>query len=97
MKYVVLEVDMGTDTKLEVPFVFPDLLVHKSVAAQMTHLCYRNFPKCHNVRCISAGFVSSIDMQVSCYGKSESLNVISREKEDSALISMCDYGSMIKC
>lgn len=96
MKYIVMEVELTKGHKLEIPILFPDILVHDTIAKQMVHMLYRQFLSSSDVRCVAAGFVASIDMQISCHGRSESLNIASRGEIDSDLIKMTDYGSMHK-
>ena len=82
----------------EIPFIFPELLVHSTmaiVADKMLRLSF-NEKNIISIRPVSAGFLSSIGIEKNCYGRSESLELHSRP-EDNQLISMCDYGSMVKC
>lgn len=96
MKYVILEVSRDGQPMLEVPFVFPDFLVHKEVADSMRlHICVKHSMDgvVTSVKPVGAGFLASPDFH-HCHGESESLKLKSRGKVDDRLISMCDYGSM---
>ncbi len=93
MKYIVMRVQPKNSTlTMEVPFLFPELLVHSMIAEHMTAALAAHFPE-STIEPISAGFVSSFAAEDECYGKSDSLKLESRP-EDGRLISMCDYGSM---
>lgn len=92
MKYIVMGVLTKSGLDCEIPFVFPDLVVHLNMATVCKVLLEDQF-KGADVRVISAGFINSIDVTSECYGKSESLGVTSRP-EDTRLIKMCDYGSI---
>jgi hypothetical protein len=98
MKYIVMRVVMkgskeGEHFVLEVPFVFPEIIVHSMMCGVCVRLCMDTWSKAMSVLPISAGFVSSTAFEDECYGESESLKLKSRP-EDSDLIRMCDYGSM---
>lgn len=99
MKYIVMRVKNGGSTQtldLEIPFVFPGIMVHSEMAQRLKPLLVQQYHTV-DVEAISAGFINSADFSLSCcHGKSESLGLKSR-KEDSALLKMCDYGSMIVC
>ena len=91
MKYIVLEVDNKGIIR-ELPVIFPDIMVHADMFKYMQHQMTMQ----HNVdsvRCVSAGFISSIAVGAAggCYGKSESLEITSRGEEDDKLIQMLDY------
>jgi len=93
MKYVVMQMRLKT-MLVEIPFVFPDLIVHSEfVKFSASRILKYQFPGAISIECISAGFVNSMDLEVCCTGESESLRLKSRP-EDSNLIRMCDYGSM---
>ncbi len=97
MKYIVLEVTSEKVGIMEVPFMFPDLMVHSQVSLAMQRLLYDMYKPCV-VQPISAGFFSSFefDSRKCCYGESESLKLKSRGIIDSSLLSGCDYGSWLK-
>lgn len=101
MKYIVCQVQQNKDPFLNVPIMFPDMLVHSMVFAQMRALLelqYFKVGKKTEVVCISAGFISSTnisDPDGICHGESESLGVKSRGKEDDRLFLMADYGSCV--
>lgn len=88
MKYVVLKVKVGS-TEREMPFIFPNLMVHQNVAAYMVGLLHtaHGWDDCEIV---AAGEVSLFG-GVSCSGGSESLGVKSRGKQDEELFQMYDY------
>ncbi len=93
MKYIVVGILSKSGLDLKMPFVFPDIIVHKYMYDACIPLVKQHFGEEATVRIISAGFVSSTAFEDDCYGESESLGVKSRP-EDSYLIKMCDYGSM---
>ncbi len=93
MKYIVMSVINKSELELEVPFIFPDIVVHLHMSTVCKTLLELHFPG-SEIKPISAGFVSSTAFEDDCYGKSESLNLPSRPERDSQLIKMCDYGSM---
>jgi hypothetical protein len=72
-KYIIIESDL-----IETPIVFPVWLKHSDVAAGITGGDVS--------KVLSAGFVTVIPMrdyviQVNCFGRSESLNVESKESD----------------
>lgn len=92
MKYIVMSVK-SNGVALEIPVVFPDILVHAFMATTTKCALEEQFPGAEVVP-LSAGFLSSMDCQAECYGKSETLNLESRGPADDHLIKMADYGSM---
>jgi hypothetical protein len=98
MKYIVCQVQRNGKPFINVPVVFPEILVHAMVFAQMRSLLeMQYFSNDHKTEVIplSAGDFSSTSFpdEQFCHGKSESLGVKSREKEDDTLLSMSDYGA----
>lgn len=94
MKYIVLEVTRKGatgDTVWELPFIFPEMVVHKDIADRLIHM----FGMCYDrsARVVSAGFCSStgVGMELETYGESESLGVKSRPEKDVQLIRSLDY------
>ena len=87
MKYIVIEVTGNVE--LQVPFVFPEMLVHAMVAAQMEALLRIQYPGC-KASTVSAGSIN-VTAQ-STYGKSVSLDLNSRVS-DGQLINGADYGA----
>ncbi len=93
MKYIVIEVRFSNDHCLEVPFIFPEFVVHVDMATSMISYLSKEYENTV-VTAIAGGFVNSMDMTgIRPTGKSTSLKVESRS-EDRQLITMCDYGSM---
>lgn len=86
MKYIVLRLEDPRGT-IEVPITFPEMLVHSDVAMAIRRGC----EGMGRAQVVGAGFFSSTGMGIECHGKSESLNVASRGKEDSKLFPMYDY------
>ena len=91
MKYIVVEVTTKGIIR-ELPFIFPENFVHKAMY-QMVEREYIFDHKADSVRCIAAGFISSLGVAPAggCYGKSESLGISSRGEEDDSIIPMLDY------
>lgn len=94
MKYIVMQVKSGTMT-LEIPFLFPDCIVHAMMAQVAKPLCEATW-KNSAASPISAGSISSADCWADCYGDSETLKLKSRGEIDSELINGADYGSIFK-
>ena len=93
MKYIVMSVKLD-DLEMEIPFVFPDMCVHKIMAEAVTPGLLQHWQGAE-VKPIAAGFLSSAGLEAKCYGESDSLNLKSREADDMLLIKMADYGSTI--
>ncbi|ECG8633813.1 hypothetical protein FNN91_23015 [Salmonella enterica subsp. salamae] len=87
MKYIILRLE-GKIPR-EVPVIFSDLLVHADVASTMAVMIKEdsNNTNITDVRVVSAGFCNTA---VECHGKSESLNITSRDIDD-AVINTVDY------
>ncbi|EGB8646316.1 hypothetical protein H8N91_001743 [Salmonella enterica] len=87
MKYIILRLD-GKIPR-EVPVIFPDLLVHADVARAMTAMIKEGSSNTNitDVRVVSAGFCNTA---VECHGKSETLNIASRDI-DNTVINTVDY------
>lgn len=94
MKYIVMRAEVNDEMALELPIIFPDILVHADVAKCVGWMMQEQFKA--PVKAISAGFLNSIEFDGICYGKSESLGLSSRGSVDEKLIKMCDYGGTIK-
>lgn len=94
MKYVVLEIN-DDGFKREHPFIFPEAWVHATVAemnARYLNLTKPPGVKRRTVICVSAGFISSMDLSaVEPYGESKSIGARSREAQDRQLLVMMDY------
>ncbi|HHG5648161.1 TPA: hypothetical protein ACPWPG_003242 [Pseudomonas aeruginosa] len=96
MKYVVLKMTVRGMSR-EVPLIFPDLISHANMAASaivaLDAEC-EGFKKAGDkvdIAAVSAGFLSSMDIDVKCYCQSDSLGGLkSRESEDDELIRMID-------
>ncbi|URY99049.1 hypothetical protein 6959_0012 [Pseudomonas phage 6959] len=97
MKYVVLKLTVRCMSR-EVPVIFPDLISHVNMAASaivaLDAEC-EGFKKAGDkvdITAVSAGFLSSMDIDAKCDGQSDSLGGLkSRESEDDELIRMIDY------
>lgn len=84
MKYVMLLIDGRI--KRHVPIIFPDLLAHIDVANAMQDGIV---PELKNAKVVSAGDFDVISGEAS--GRSVSLNIDSREEEDTKIILTYDY------
>lgn len=80
---------------MEIPFIFPNNLIHKEVADAMKPVVKSTFGDPPNVTVVSAGDYAP-DFDGCCSGSSTSLGLKSREEEDDLLISMNDYGAGFK-
>lgn len=91
MKYIVVEVTTK-DIVREFPFIFPEAIVHSQMFWHMQHQMTMHH-HADSVRCVAAGFLSSIAVGTAgrCHGESESLGIKSRGEEDDKLIMMLDY------
>ncbi|ECG8630030.1 hypothetical protein CJG84_04740 [Salmonella enterica] len=88
MKYIILR--MEGKIPREVPVIFPNLLVHADVASAITTMIQADTDTSTSItgiRVVSAGFC---DTAVGCHGRSESLNITSRDIDD-AVINTVDY------
>lgn len=89
--YVVLQVEDKDGFIREVPIIYPDSLVHIDIAQAIKSLLKTDK---NEVEPVSAG---SIDFVVeSCHGKSTTLDLTSRDKEDRQLINAYPYFHGIK-
>lgn len=98
MKYIVCRVNRDGEQFLDVPFVFPNLLVHSMVFSQMRALLenqYFDSKAKTEVVALSAGDIIFSETGW-CSGKSESLGVVSRGELDDKLIILNDYGSGLR-
>lgn len=93
MKYIVMEVKMPKGGTLEIPFVFPDIIVHAMMAQVAKPLCEATWPGCIT-KPIAAGNFCSLDLTCECGDWSETLNLYSRGDTDSQLLRMADYGGL---
>lgn len=90
MKYVMLEITLagGEAPPFKLPVIFPDVLVHRDMAAHLKEIAWSTWRSCR-VNVVSAG---EINFEVhECFGKSESLNVNSRKERDADTISTYNY------
>lgn len=88
MKYVIMACHFG-GTEREMPFIFPDMIVHDHMKTYATHLL--NSYKATHIECVSAGFCNFIMDEVNCSGESESIGVKSRGERDNILIQGFNY------
>jgi hypothetical protein len=93
MKYVVMQVTSKDGQTMRIPFIFPEIVVHQLAAAVFVPLLQEHF-KNSEVKPLSAGFLSCMDIEPECHGESESLGLESLGELDDELIAGCDYGSM---
>lgn len=95
MKYIVIkitETDAHGQHGLEIPFVFPTIAVHATIAEALIPGLSKAWPTA-KIEVVSAGFVNAT--ATSCFDSSESLNLKSRGDEDMRLINGSDYGTCI--
>lgn len=88
MKYIVLKVRIGQDYR-EMPFVFPNIMVHADAADAMMSVLGINHGWESEV--IAAGEVSFFSGGPNCGGESTTLKVKSRWAKDDQLLRMHDY------
>lgn len=79
MKYVIAEVEIKGEIQ-EVPFLFPNIFMHKAMPEAIRGLCWDEMGQYHKI--VSAGFMGEDGVP---FGRSESLNIKSREI-DNAII-----------
>lgn len=90
MKYVMFEVTHGSFTRY-LPVIFPDDLVHSDIAENVSNAIAQSFEITKlEINVANAGFINSMDCDVSVYGRSETLNLDSNP-EDSLIIKLHDY------
>jgi len=85
MKYIVIEASRKNN-KVEIPIIFPNILVHKEVADSTMAMIMSKHKMDSKV--VAAGSINSYNMQ--CSGFSETLNIGSRF-QDTQLIQTYDY------
>jgi hypothetical protein len=91
VKYIVMVRKTGS-LRRELPILFPNELVHQHVAKALLGL--PGNPYGFENRVASAGDV--VFSRVACSGRSESLNIATRGKEDETLIWGVEYGFGVK-
>lgn len=99
MKYVVVRVYQRRRLFLDIPFVFPEIVVHSIAYEGFKIALAAQYPGKDGFHFapLSAGFLNSMDLiSISCNGKSSSLGVASRGPADDALIRSADYGSCMQ-
>lgn len=90
MKYIVIRQTYKSGQQKDVPIIFPEHLVHADVERVIRAILQID-NRLSTFECVSGGFLSSMDLNVSTTGKSESLNVVSRKEADDRLIQFYDY------
>ena len=91
MKYIVMQRMIGSMVR-EVPILFPNELVHQHVASALLKLPGNPYKFLNKVS--AAGDVD-LDAVV-CSGRSTTLRIDSRGKEDADLILTVEYGGGVK-
>lgn len=83
-KYVIYKGFNEDGDEHEIPFLFPAIIVHKDFER------FRRHEHLNMMEIISAGFCQITSTNgVKCWGRSESLNIDSRPKEDAEAILRC--------
>lgn len=89
LKYIVLKGVDEHDGMHKTPILFPHVLVHAEV--------YKSLQRMREglrvMECVSAGFVDIRAAQVSCFGRSESLNIDSAEGDAQLIEALQGYQS----
>lgn len=85
MKYIVLKVKIDATLSVELPVVFPNILVHANVAKALQAL-----PELKGASVVGAGEYTHTEG--ACSGESTSLGIKSRGDVDELLLTMSDYG-----
>lgn len=88
MKYVVLRHE-GKALTRDIPFIFPNELVHQDVAVAMQ----RHLAKDHELDTYAVSAGDFCPITGICSGGSETLDMESRGDEDTRLIAAIDYGA----
>jgi hypothetical protein len=78
MKYIMFRCTSYDGSKIEIPIIFPKMLVHRLVAGQLASML-RNQHNYEEVKVVSAGETNIHCF--SCSGKSESLEVEARPQD----------------
>lgn len=91
MKYIVLRKTTkvgNSEMTREFPIIFPDALIHADVAKWLA-LC----DGMQGAKPVAAGFLSSMEVgaENACHGKSDTLKLASRGKQDDTLMLCYDY------
>jgi len=92
-KYVSFQVKMKQLT-FHVPVMFPDKLVHASVAAAMLAVLKEHFPTA-KIKPVHAGTIGSLFVEA-VHGRSETLDLISDGIHDERMINAYDYTHGLK-
>jgi hypothetical protein len=77
--------ELNSGVKQDIPVIFPNQLVHKSMAKWLIHALRRESDI--DAEVVSAGFMNA---EGTCHGESETLGVKSRP-EDTNIIRFYDY------
>lgn len=86
MKYIMFKTELGGEQQL-IPVIFPNQLVHMLVAeAMIPCLTKHGYP----IKLASAGEVTIFGTEITCHGKSETLN-LAANPNDAAVIHNHDY------
>ncbi len=85
MKYVIGKIKLGDNVYQNFPFIFPENFVHEEAAVVIRVLVEETYQR--PCKIVSAGFA---DVEVECYGKSETLKLESQDT-DSDLINAFSY------
>lgn len=85
MKYVMFERDIGDGLLQRIPVIFPNLLTHSLVAEAMLKM-----EDLLQARVVSAGELSSLDVDGTMHGHSESLGIGS-DSSDTSVTRSHDY------
>lgn len=87
MKYIVLKTEDSNGKFHELPIMFPYVLVHK----EMKECTWRALCESEHrmVEVLGAGFCTTENNQVKCYGESESLGIKSRGVQDQQAFARC--------
>lgn len=96
MKYVIVQAQLHkrdqADVTVLIPVIFSGRLVHSEMAEAVKHNLYRDDNHNYdNMKTVGAGFVDTTNKGFVCYGRSESLNVASRGKQDSDICNQHRY------
>lgn len=87
MKYIVLKTEDSDGNYHELPIMFPYVLVHK----EMKECTWRALCESDHrmVEVLGAGFCTTENNKVKCYGESESLGIKSRGEQDQSAFARC--------
>lgn len=89
-KYIIMEIETPSGTKMAFPVIFPDKMIHAEVFAVTKFVVPTANAEGTNVRAVSAGAIEHVTVD-GLGGRSTTLGIKSRGDEDARLIDVYSY------